>query len=182
MRIAAASNGIKIAQHAAADVGTSYADSFAFLPNFSSGNIRVTAVMYRNPSYSPSDNHEVEIILGCATTSGGNHRWIECLWSSTGSTAILSLSGQPDGFRHVGANVNSIDGPRDNDIWVAELNRTAGTVKWWVNGTLICQSSSPLVSGQETALGNGAGIAAFRRPGDTNSAAMGFKSFKCETF
>ena len=179
MRVSLASdNKTRIAQHAFNAV-VGYDDSFAFVPGISNGNIRVTAMMYRDPNYRPNDNHEVEIILGCASTKGGNHRWIECLWNSLGGVDIVSLDGQPSDFTSIGASTGMIsNGPRDGDIWVAELNRSTQTVNWKVNGVVACTYSGSFISN----LGSGAGIAAFRRPGDTNSAGMGFRSFKCEAF
>ncbi|MCW5661972.1 MAG: hypothetical protein KIT60_30075 [Burkholderiaceae bacterium] len=164
-----------IAQHAAAPV-IDYNDSFAFVPGISSGNMRVTAVVYRASGYSPSANHEIEIILGCRTTAGGNHRWIECLWSAQGAADIVDLDGGPSGFTVIGVNTGQVAGPRDGDVWVAELHRAANTVRWWVNGTLACTAVHPLISN----LGDGAGIAAFMRPGDTDPGALGFRSVRCE--
>lgn len=181
MRIAAASSGgINIAQHAAAPV-VDYNDSFAFVPDVSSGNIRITATVYRAPGYNPSANHEIELILGCATTAGGNHRWIECLWNAQGGTDIVNLDGGPSSFTVIGNSVFSIGPPKDKDVWVAELLRSQKIVRWFVNGTLVCTSNSGLISN----LGTGAGIAAFRRDasfGTSNSASLGFRNFKCEAF
>lgn len=178
MRIALASNGATpIAQHAAAPVVNAYNDSFAFVPNVSSGNIRVTAVVYRNPSYNPSTNHEIEIILGCRSASG-THRWIECLWSAQGATDIASLDGGPGSYTIIGNSVFAIGPPEDGDIWVAELLRSTNTARWYVNGTLVCTSTHAAI----TNLGNGAGIAGFMRQGDTHPGGLGFRSFRCEAF
>ncbi len=121
MRIALASDGsTTIAQHAAAPVVNAYGDSFAFVPNMSSGNLRVTAVVYRNPSYNPSTNHEIEIILA-AEAPAALHRWIECLWNSQGGTDIASLDGGPGSYTIIGNSVFAIGPPEDGDIWVVEL-------------------------------------------------------------
>jgi hypothetical protein len=178
MRIALASDGsTTIAQHAAAPVVNAYNDSFAFVPNMSSGNLRVTAVVYRNPSYNPSTNHEIEIILGCRSASG-THRWIECLWNSQGGTDIASLDGGPGSYTIIGNSVFAIGPPEDGDIWVAELLRSTNTVRWYVNGTLVCTATHAVI----TNLGNGAGIAGFMRQGDTHPGGLGFRSFRCEAF
>lgn len=178
MRIALASNGTTpVAQHAAAPVVNAYNDSFAFVPNVSSGNIRVTAVVYRNPSYNPSTNHEIEIILGCRSASG-THRWIECLWSAQGAIDIASLDGGPGAYTIIGNSVFSIGPPRDGDVWVAELLRSTNTARWYVNGTLVCTATHPVI----TNLGDGAGIAGFMREGDTHPGGLGFRSFRCEAF
>lgn len=178
MRIALASNGsTTIAQHAAAPVVNAYNDSFAFVPNVSSGNLRATAVVYRNPSYQPTTNHEIEIILGCRSAAG-THRWIECLWNSQGGTDIASLDGGPGSYTIIGNSVFAIGPPEDGDIWVAELLRSQNTARWFVNGTLVCTATHPVI----TNLGTGAGIAGFMREGDTHPGGLGFRSFRCEAF
>lgn len=178
MRIALASDGsTTIAQHAAAPIVNDYNDSFAFVPNMSSGNLRVTAVVYRDPSYNPSTNHEIEIILGCRSASG-THRWIECLWNAQGGTDIASLDGGPGSYTIIGNSVFAIGPPEDGDIWVAELLRSTHTVRWYVNGTLVCTATHAVI----TNLGNGAGIAGFMRQGDTHPGGLGFRSFRCEVF
>lgn len=182
MRVAPSSDGaVMIAQHALVPV-TDYNDAFAFVPNISSaGNMRVTAVVYRAPGYNPSANHELEIILGCRTTSGGNHRWIECLWSVHGAADIANLDGGPGSFTILGETVFDVGPPKDGDVWVAELHRATHTVRWYVNGALVCRATNPLISN----LGSGAGIAAFRRGppfGTSDSAALGFRSFRADVF
>lgn len=181
MRVAPSTDGaLMIAQHALVAV-TDYDDSFAFVPGISSGNIRAIGVIYRRAGYNPSANHELEIILGCRASGGGTHRWIECLWNAQGGTDIVNLDGGPSSFTVIGDSVFSIGPPKDGDVWVAELLRASNTVRWYVNGTLVCQSTNGLISN----LGNGAGIAAFRRGptfGTSDSAALGFRSFHCEAF
>lgn len=178
MRIALASNGsTPIAQHAAAPIVNDYNDSFAFVPNVSSGNIRVTAVVYRNPAYNPSTNHEIEILLGCRSASG-THRWIECLWNALGGTDIASLDGGPGSYTIIGNSVFAIGPPEDGDVWVAELLRSTNTVRWYVNGTLVCTATHAAISN----LGDGAGIGGFMRQGDTHPGGLGFRSFRCEAF
>ena len=181
MRVAPSSDGsVLIAQHALQPV-TDYDDSFAFVPGISAGNMRVTAVIYRARGYEPVANHELEIILGCRTTSGGNHRWMECLWSAKGATDIASLDGGPGSFTILGESVFDVGPPKDGDVWVAELHRASNLVCWYVNGRLVSRATDPLISN----LGNGAGIAAFRRGpqfGTSDSAALGFRSFRAEPF
>lgn len=179
MRVALASDGVtRIAQHAAPAV-VDYNDSFAFVPGVSNGNMRITATVYRAAGYNPSANHEIELILGCATTSGGNHRWVECLWSAGGALDIINLDGGPNGFTVLGGVTGRVSGgPKNGDVWVAELYRSSNRVRWLVNGVVACEITHSLISN----LGNGAGIAAFRRPGDTSSGGLGFRNFKCESF
>jgi hypothetical protein len=178
MRVALARDGTtRVAQHAAAPIVNNYNDSFAFVPNIGTGNLRATAVVYRDPTYVPQTNHELEIILGCRTASG-THRWMECLWSAQGATDIASLDGGPGSYTILGNSVFSIGPPEDGDVWVAELLRSTNTVHWSVNGTLVCTATHPLI----TNLGTGAGIAAFMRQGDTQPGGLGFRSFRCEAF
>lgn len=178
MRIGRASDGVTIiAQHAAAPV-INYEDSFAFVPGISTGNQRITATVYRAAGYNPVANHEIELILGCASASG-SRRWIECLWSAAGAMEIASLDGPQNGFTMLGGITGAVArGPRDGDVWVAELFRASNRVRWMVNGVVACETTHPLISN----LGNGCGIAAFRRAGDTDSSALGFRNFRCEAF
>jgi hypothetical protein len=178
MRVALSRDGAtRIVQHAAAPVVNAYNDSFAFLPNIGIGNLRATGVVYRDPTYQPQTNHEIEIILGCRTASG-THRWMECLWSAQGATDIASLDGGPGSYTILGSSVFAIGPPEDGDEWTAELLRSTNTVRWSVNGTLVCTATHPLISN----LGTGAGIAAFMREGDTHPGGLGFRSFRCEAF
>jgi hypothetical protein len=196
LRVALASDGTtKIAQHSSTPVdplgSTPYADSFAFYPGVSvSGNIRVIARLYRNPSYTPADNHELEIILGCkSTAANGNKdsRWIECLYTVQGGGGcdIVSLDGIADNFTQLGGSVTAAPSMTDGALFKAELDRAAGRVRWWVDPsgtgssyTLHFDKTDPLITG----LGSGAGGAAFMRPGDTNPGGAGFRSIFAEAF
>jgi hypothetical protein len=196
LRIALASDGsTKIAQHSSTPVdplgSTPYADSFAFLPNVSaSGNIRVTARLYRNPAYTPTDNHELEIILGCKSTTANSNkdsRWIECLYTVQGGGGcdIVSLDGLASSFTLLGGSVAAAPAIVDGSLFKGELDRAAGRVRWWVDTTgtgtsytLHFDKTDALIA----SLGSGGGIAAFMRPGDTNPAGCGFRSVLIEAF
>lgn len=196
MRVALASDGTtKIAQHAAAAVdplgSTPYADSFAFLPSVSvSGNIRVTAKLYRDAGYTPADNHELEIILGCRSTSANSNkdsRWIECLYTVQGGGGcdIVSLDGLATAFTPLSGSQGSAPAIVDGSLFKGELDRAAGRVRWWVDTTgtgasytLYFDKTDALIS----SLGSGAGVAAFRRPGDTASNGAGFRNVLIEAF
>ncbi len=178
MRVALARDGVtRIAQHALAPVDNAYNDSFAFVPNIGSGNLRATGVIYRDPTYQPTTNHEIEIILGCRSAVG-THRWIECLWSAAGAVDIASLDGGPGSYTIIGNAVVAIGPPQDGDVWVAELLRSTNTARWYVNDTLVCTATNAVI----TNLGTGAGIAGFMRLGDTHPGGLGFRSFRCEAF
>lgn len=178
MRVALARDGVtRIAQHALAPVVDQYNDSFAYLPGIGTGNLRATAVVYRDPTYNPSTNHEIELILGCRSAIG-THRWIECLWSAQGATDIASLDGSQSDFTIIGNSVFAIGPPEDGDVWVAEVVPATNTARWFVNGTLVCTATHAVI----TNLGTGVGIAAFMRQGDTHPGGMGFRSLQCEVF
>lgn len=171
MRVALAADGnTRIAMGSPSPQG-GYEDAFAFKPGVG-GNMRLTAVIYRAAGYAPSANHEIELLLGCRTSSG-NRRWIECLLNADGYADILTLDGGPSGFQSIGYRTNQISAPRDNDIMVAEL--IGNTVSWYLNGVLACSYSGSATSG----LGDGAGIAVFYRSG-ANVRAFGFRSLKIE--
>ena len=90
--------------------------------------------------------------------------------------AVKAISANPVDYK-----VRKRAEPKDGDVWVAELVRSSNTVRWYVNGTLVCRATDALISN----LGNGAGIAAFRRGpqfGSSDSAALGFRSFRAEPF
>lgn len=197
MRVALASDGsTKIAQHMlnAIDwqgLGRLYEDSFAFVPGVSaSGPIQVTARIWKAAGYNPVDNHELEIILGCKSTGSTNSKWVECLHSSGGNDIIV-LDGVASNFNLVGGSTGSVGAPVHNSLFRGRLDRSVNPhrVQWWVDTTgvglsfvLACDSNDGGANKSLiTNMGDGAGIAAFRRPGDTNSAAMGFSSFFVES-
>ena len=194
MRVALASDGVtRIAQHAAnAIILGKYDDSFAFVPGVSErGNIRVTATIYRDPSYQPENNHEIEIILGCKVPGAKNSKWVECLYNmyGGGSSDILILDGAAPNFTNIGGATGLAPPPTDGDVWVAELDRSTDPhrVRWWINGVLACDSrDGSSTKSLITNLGSGAGIASYRvdlgGSPPTRSNAIGFKSFRCETF
>lgn len=183
--IAAASGGINIATgdaigQDAPPATADYQDSFAFVPGLS-GNQRITVTLYVAAGYSPSDSHEMELILGC-TTSAGYHKWIECNWGIGGYRQMVLLDGAPKDFTVLSPNdTGAASGsPRDGDVWVAELYRSTNTIKTYVNGAPVLSLTDSRIS----SLGSGAGIAAFRRTASGTTAAnrYGFKNFKCEPF
>lgn len=197
--IAAATGGINIA--AGDSVGqdappapADYLDSFAFLPGFK-GNQRITAVVYKDSGYTPTDNHEIELLLGCSTSSGsggnGEHRLVECLWSTGaaldmatfGSGVNGSYPGAPNDWNVSISPTNSgaiARAPLDGDVWVAEYIRSANTVVTRVNGVQVLNATNALLAMS----GDGIGIATFRRTANGTSAAnrLGFKSIKVESF
>lgn len=179
LRVALATDGsTMIAQNRA--TGTSgFEDSFAFVPGLGLSNQRVTATLYRHPGYNPTDSHEVEIILGCAINGADNHEWIECQLRKTGGCDILRLSGASDGFTSIGTDLGAIGTPATGDVFKAEWDRGAGTVKMWLNGVLACQTSSIPSAGT---LGTGAGLATFMRVTDAVATSFGFKDVLIETF
>jgi len=168
-----------------------YEDSFAFIPiaGLSAGqNIRVTATFAVAAGYNPTDNHEMELIIGCKT-SAGYHRWIESLWSIGGSHDMLSLDG--DFINGTFTPITNDISPEfsgamvNNDKFVAEHYRSAGRVRWGriQGGTTnwSFDATDPLI---DSTLGNGYGLAAFRRSiaPDSNATSLGFRDLRIEAF
>ena len=113
MRVAMASDGvthIAIENHG----GINYDDSFGFIPGWTSNQF-LEAVIYKEAGYNPNasgSNHELEIILGCRTSSG-NHRWNEFLFNSGGGVDIVSLDGGPSDFNSIGNSTGAARIPAD---------------------------------------------------------------------
>lgn len=164
-----------------------YEDSFAFLPGVSGGNMRVIATVFVADGYDPEDNHEIQIILGCKT-SLAYHRWIECLWALHGGQQTLSQDGDFNGaaFTNIGTSTGLLaGGPQNGDKMIAELYLSANRVRWgriqdgvttWAQDT-----TDELI---DETLGNGAGLAVFRRSiaPDSVAASLGFTDFLVEAF
>ena len=184
MRVmAAASGGINIAGGDAngQDAPYDYLDSFAFVPGFS-GNQRITAVMYVDPAgYSPSSNHELELLLGCSSAAG-SRRWISCTWDRGGVRIMALMNGPANGYTILAPADGGASGLllADRDVWVAELYRSTNTVITYRNGVQILRLTDGNISG----LGSGMGIGSFRRTLAGGSAAnrYGFRSFRAESF
>lgn len=180
--IAAASGGINIAAgDATGQEGvTDYFDSFAFLPGYS-GNQRITATMYVDAGYVPAANHELELLLGCSSSSGAR-RWISNTWNRDGARIMALMDGPPNGFTVLNPTDSGGFGETlaDGDVWVAELHRASNTVITKKNGTQIHSLTDAAIS----ALGDGVGIGSFRRVTGGGSAAnrYGFKSVVIEAF
>jgi hypothetical protein len=142
--------------------GINYDDSFAFVPGFGA-NQWCQGVLYLEPGYNPTgsgSNHEVEIILGCRTSTG-YHRWNEFLYNTAGGFDIASLEGGPGGYTIIGSTtVGSSIPARDGDVLLA--TKVGNTLNLYINGVRVCTYSGPLVAD-----GNGVGIAGFIRPGAT---------------
>jgi len=182
--IAAASGGVNIA--GGDSLGQSdpydYHDSFAFVPGFP-GNQRITAVVYVDAGYSPptdTDNHELELLLGCSSASG-SRRWISNTWNRDGARIMALMDGPANGFT-IFSPTDSAGAVAlvDEDVWVAELYRSTNTVITKRNGVQIQSHTNGLIS----SLGDGIGIGSFRRTAAGQSAAnrYGFRSIRVESF
>lgn len=169
MQVALAANGTtKVAMGDNAGQASGFADSFAFLPNIGTGDIVTEAVLYVFPGYNPNGaggNHELEQILFCST-GAGTHQWMECLLNAGGGSDFLRLNGDETGFTSRGGQL-STPTLADFDVW--RCQRINNVYAQFINGTKICEFDS--TSAPEVGLGNGAGIAAFRRAsgGETNN-------------
>ena len=199
--IAAASGGINIATgdatgQTAPPAAVDYMDSFAFMPGYS-GNQRITATLYVDSGYAPTvDTHEIELILGCATTTGGGngtHKWIEFGWSHSASNHFLAVfgrgavgsdyAGSPNDFTILSPTDTGSANRRcaDGDVWIAEFNRSTSSIISKVNGTQILSLTD---STNFASLGDGIGIAMFRRTanGDAVANKLGFRNVTIESF
>ena len=140
--------------------GINYDDSFAFVPGFGP-NQWCEGVIYIEPNYNPTTspiNHEVEIILGCRTSTG-YHRWNECMINWGGGPSMASLDGGPGAYTLIGgATIGTAILPRDGDVLRA--TKMGNTLNMYLNGLLIHTYTGPLVAD-----GSGIGIAGFVRPG-----------------
>lgn len=175
----------------AANANGDYKDPFAFVPiaNLApAANVRITAEIAVAAGYAPADNHEIELILGCKT-SAAYHRWIECLHNIQGSTDMLSLDGDfVDGtFTNMPGGTGSLSSPpQDGDLFIAEWYRSAQRMRWGRRRGAVTTWAHDLTDGSGTyingTLGNGIGLAAFRRPGDTVSASFGLYNMLIEAF
>lgn len=169
MCVALASNGVtRIAM--ATHQGINYDDSFAFVPGFGP-NQWCEAVIYKEAGYNPSaagGNHELEIILGCRTSSG-YHRWNEFLLNAAGGVDIINLDGGPGAYAHLGVSTGAMLGRSVNDGDIMRATKVGSTLSFYVNGLLVCSYTGPKVAD-----GSGIGIAGFIRPGATHNK-FGFR-------
>jgi hypothetical protein len=167
MRVALASDGVtRIAMDNHG--GVNYDDSFAFVPGFGANQF-CEAVLYKEAGYNPNasgSNHELEIILGCRTSSG-YHRWNEFLLNSGGGVDIASLEGGPGGYTIIGVNTGNARVPLDGDVFRA--TKVGNVLTMYLNGVVVCTYTGSLVAN-----GSGIGIAGFVRPGATHNK-FGFR-------
>lgn len=179
VRIATRTGGGGVIAMGSIAAQVNYEDSFAFVPNCPGGNVQVLARVFVAGGYVPTDNHELEIILGCKT-SASYHRWIECLWSIGGNQQTINQDGDFNGaaFVDIGNSVGDVGVPQDGDYFIAELYRSANRVRWGrIRGGVTSWAqdvtSATYIDGT---LGNGMGIAVFRRSiaPDSVAASLGF--------
>lgn len=160
-----------------------YEDSFAVVPGFA-GSQRVTAVVYKESGYSPSENHEMEVFLGAVVYGSNNKRAVEILVSAAGAWALVLHDGAMSGATFTVINSAEVSNgvPADGDVVVAEFDRSAKTIKAWSNGTLRISTQwatthdeiDASVQSKLNALGDGAGLAGLRRNvGSTGTAVEG---------
>lgn len=174
--IAAFSGGINIAagDSNGQDSPFDYRDSFAFIPGIGGANndFDITATIYIASGYDPQTGggaHELEILLGCST-GAGTHEWMECNLNTAGGADFIRLSGPANGFTPVGSQIATVV-PTDGMTW--RVTKVGTSYTSIVNGTTVCT-----YTGSQTGLGNGAGIAAFRRTTHGEAAnKFGFRTF-----
>lgn len=183
----------RIAQNPAA-AQANYDDAFAFVPGFA-GNQRITATVYKESGYAPTDGHEIQLWVGATVYGNDNKRAVECLWgiNGSGTVDIVLQDGVAGlaGFTVLGFGSGAGTGVMaDGDAFKAELDRAAKTIKWWRNSTLMAEigwtttngAIDATVQGKLNALGSGVGLAVLRRAGDTSSGKLGFRDVLIESF
>lgn len=164
-----------------------YEDSFAYVPGYT-GFQRVTATVYKESGYAPTNNHEMEIFLGAVVYGNDNKRAIEVLVSIAGTFVLVLHDGPPNGFLVISSSSVSSGVPANGDVIVSELDRVAKTIKVWSNGTLRCSTQwvtthdeiDATVQSKLNSLGDGAGLAGLRRAGDTTAAKFGWRDILIE--
>lgn len=171
-----------------------YDDSVSFVPGFA-GNQRVVATLYKKSGYVPSGgtNHEVEIHLGCVSFGTANKRCVEIGFNYAGGWFVAGFDGDLTSWDTVMTSpwsagaTGSGSTPVDGDVYTAELDRTAKTVKCWQNSTLVISlqwNDTAMVSSTAQTvlnnLGNGAGLGALRRilGGGGIAGALGWRNFR----
>jgi hypothetical protein len=145
-----------------------YEDAYAFIGDRAfNANQEGEAVIYRAAGYTPSANHEVEIILRCSD-NGSSRTWYEVLWNAAGGFEILYLTGPANGFNPLSTSVNNSLVPRDGDRFRARV--VGNTISGYVNDELRVQATdSRITSGSP-------GMAFFYRQGAV-AANFGFRSY-----
>lgn len=181
-----------------------YDDSLSVVPGFP-GNQRITATIYRQAGYTPpTTNHELAMELGVIAYAVNNKRSVHVGFNYAGDYFVAGFNGDlvswdapPTGTLSspwYTAATGAGSAPVDGDIMIAELDRTAKTVKVWQkragvstlvislqwNNTAQVNAASQAVL---NALGNSAGLGALRRiGGDAVEGAFGWRSVLIEGF
>lgn len=184
--IAAASGGINVAggDSNGQSPPFDFLDSFAFLPGYS-GNQRISATIYVDSGYNPTDNHELELLLGCFSSSG-SRTWISCTWDRAGNRLMARMTGPANGFTLMNpTDSGALTGPlSDGDVWKAELYRSSNLIITYKNNVEILRSIAGESALVASASGSGVGIGSYRRTDTPDSAAnrYGFRSVVIESF
>lgn len=145
-----------------------YEDAYAFVGDRSfSANQEGEATIYRAAGYSPSANHEVEIILRCSDNST-SRTWYEILWNIQGGFEILYLTGPANGFFSLNTSVNNSLVPKDGDRLRGRV--VGNTISGYVNDELRVQATDSRITAGSP------GMAFFYRQGAVASN-FGFRNF-----
>lgn len=167
-----------------------YDDAIGFVPGFP-GNQRVTLTLYRASGYSPSGaSDELQIYLGAKVRGNNDKVGIEILLSAGGECTLVRHDGAPNAFDVMISGAGTLS---DGATFMAELNRTAKTIVYKINGTTIDSIDWNSIGGVITSerqttlnnLGNSAGIATLRRSGGspaTEAGKIGVRTMLIETF
>jgi hypothetical protein len=153
--------------------GSQYDDNLAHIaPAFRTfaNNQFAQGVVYRASGYSPSNNHEVELLLRFSLTQD-IARGYEILYSHDGWIVIVRWNGPLGNYTELASSRGPVSGnAADGDVIRAEI--TGGVIKVYKNGALA------LTGPNDTTWSSGQpGIGFWIRAPGTTIANYGWKSF-----
>jgi hypothetical protein len=154
-----------------ASIVSGYDDCLAVLNTPFTSNQFAQGVVKRAVGYSPSGNHEIELLLHFQITAH-NARGYEVLWAHTGEIAIVRWNGSLNDYTAIQDTGQNIGVAVDGDTLRAEI--TAGVIKVYKNGSLVATgpSDTTYTDGQP-----GIGFWPTDR-GEVVSASYGWKSLQ----
>jgi hypothetical protein len=154
--------------------GTEYDDNLAHLaPSFRTFNSNQYAegVVYRASGYSPSSNHEVELLLRFSLTPH-TARGYEILYSHDGWLVIVRWNGPLSSYTEIASTGGPVGGQQAQDGDVIRAEISGNVIRVYKNGALaLTGSDSTWSSGQP-------GIGFWVRAPGTTLSSYGWRSFE----
>lgn len=147
---------------------STYRDNLAILQGWPA-DVAVEGVIYREVGYSPSDNHELEL-LGRFVFGASNARGIEVLINAAGGSDIVCWNGAESDFT-TGIGTS---GP---GFGSAPVTGDVVRVEFVGNSIVAKRNGTMFLSGTDSTWANGnPGCGAFSRGGDVNLSKLGWSS------